>query len=79
MRDDSAEIPFQSFLQEAIGSSSGTDKDVHALPSSIQHFQFPPSIMASPTLQGALTDGLGEVPAPTLFFVRYLQCKGLLL
>ena len=31
MRNDSAEILFQSFLQEAVVSSSGVGKDVHSL------------------------------------------------
>ena len=31
MRDDSAEILFQSFLQEAIVGSSGMDRGVHSL------------------------------------------------
>ena len=30
MRDDSAEILFQSFLQKALVSSSGLGKDVHS-------------------------------------------------
>ena len=38
MRDDSAEILFQSFLQEALENSSGTDRDVHSLMLNIQHF-----------------------------------------
>ena len=38
IRDDSTEIPFQSFLQEALVSSSGTRRDVHSLMLSIQHF-----------------------------------------
>ena len=38
MRDDSAEILFESFLQEAIVSSSGTDRDVHSLMLSIQRW-----------------------------------------
>ena len=38
MRDDSAEILFQSFLQEALVSSSGMGRDVHSLMLSIQHF-----------------------------------------
>ena len=38
VRDDSAEILFQSFLQEALVSSSGTERDVHSLVLSIQHF-----------------------------------------
>ena len=38
MTDDSAEIPFQSFLQEAIVDSSDMDRAVHSLMLSIQHF-----------------------------------------
>ena len=38
IREDSAKILFQSFSQEAIVSSSGTDRDVHSLMLSIQHF-----------------------------------------
>ena len=38
MRNDSAQILFQSFLQEALVSSSGMGRDVHSLVSSIQHF-----------------------------------------
>ena len=38
MRDDSAEILFQSFLQEALVSSSGMGRDVHSLMLPIQHF-----------------------------------------
>ena len=38
MRDDLAEILFQSFLQEASVSSSGIGRDVHSLMLSIQHF-----------------------------------------
>ena len=37
-RDESAEIPFQSFLQEALVSSSGMDRDVHFFMLSIEHF-----------------------------------------
>ena len=37
MRDNSAEILFQSFLQEALVSSSGMGRDVYSL-MSIQHF-----------------------------------------
>ena len=36
-KDHSAEILFQSFLQEALVSSSGKDRDVHSLIFSIQH------------------------------------------
>ena len=38
MRDDSAEILFQSFLQEALVSSSGMGRDVHSLILSAQYF-----------------------------------------
>ena len=39
MRDDSAEIPFETFLREASTvSSSGTGRDVHPLALSTQHF-----------------------------------------
>ena len=38
MRDDSAEILFQSFLREALVSSSGMGRSVHSLMLSIQHF-----------------------------------------
>ena len=42
MRDDSAEILFWSFPQEALMSSSGMGKEVHFLMLSIQHFLFRP-------------------------------------
>ena len=38
MRDDSAEILFQSFLQGALVNSYGMGRDVHSLLLSIQHF-----------------------------------------
>ena len=39
MTDDSAEILFQSFLQEALASSSGVGRNIlHSLMLSIQHF-----------------------------------------
>ena len=49
-RDNSAEIPFQSFLQEVLVISSGMGRDVQSLMLSIQHFlcwpqQCPPSEM----------------------------------
>ena len=71
MRDDSAEIFFQSFMQEALVSSSGMGRDVHSLMMSIHHFLLPST--ASPILLGALKDGLGEAvvacdtPAPSKF------------
>ena len=38
MKDDSAENVIQAFPREAIGSSSGTDRDIRSLTSFIQHF-----------------------------------------
>lgn len=38
MRDNSAEILFQSFLREAMVSSSGVDRDLHSLTLSTQQF-----------------------------------------
>ena len=38
MRDDSAEILFQSFLKEAFVSSSGLGRNVHSLTFSVQRF-----------------------------------------
>ena len=38
MIDESAEVLFQSFMQEALASSSGMGRDVHSLMLSIQHF-----------------------------------------
>ena len=58
MRDDSAEILFQSVLQEAFVSSSGMSRDVSLL--DVVHPAFSLPTTASPTLQGALKDGFGE-------------------
>ena len=58
MRDDSAEILLQSFLQEALVGSFGTGRYVHSLMLSIQHFLL--LTMVSPTLKGVLKDGFGE-------------------
>ena len=54
MRDDSAEIVFQSFLQEADVSSSSMGGAVHSLVLSIQQ------TTASPTLQRAPEDGFRQ-------------------
>ena len=54
MREDSAEILFQPFLQVALVSSSGMDRDVHSLVDPA----FPLLTTASPTLQGALEEFL---------------------
>ena len=53
MADDSAEILFQSFLQEAPVSSSGMGRDVHSLMFFIQHF------LCRPRRPGCL-EGSGE-------------------
>ena len=58
MSDDSAVILFQSFLQEALVTSSGMDMDVHSWMLSTQHFLCRPR--RRPPLQGALNDGFGE-------------------
>ena len=56
---DSAEILFQSFLQEGVVNSSGMSE------MSILNWCCPSSVSSadkgSPTLQGALKDGFGEV------------------
>ena len=57
MRDDSAEIFFQSFLQEATVISSGTGGDVH---SDVVHPAFPLPTTVSPTLRGVLKDDFEE-------------------
>ena len=68
MIDNSAEMLFQSFLQEAILSSSGMGRDVNSLMLSIQHFLCQPQHR-----QGALEDEIGEavvvccVPKPCKF------------
>ena len=38
MADRAGEILFQSFVQEAIASSSGSGRDVHAITLSTRHF-----------------------------------------
>ena len=48
---------FQSFLQEALVSSSGMGRDVHSLMLSIQHFLCQPWC-CQPSNKGALKDGL---------------------
>ena len=58
LRDDSAEILFQSFLQEALVNRSRMGRDVHSF--DVVHPAFPLSTMASSTLQGAMKDGFGE-------------------
>ena len=58
IRNDSAEIIFQPFLQKALVSSSDMCWDVHSLMLSIQHFLL--LTMVSPTLKGVLKDGFGE-------------------
>ena len=45
MRENSAEIIFQSLLQEALVSESGMDRDVHSSILFIQHFISPDVIL----------------------------------
>ena len=59
MRDDSAEILFQSFLQKAFENSSGMGRDVRPL-FDVVHPAFPLPTTASPTLQVAWKDSFGE-------------------
>ena len=54
MRDCSAEILFQSFLRDALVSSSGMDRDVHSLVFGVIHPAFPLLTTTSRTLQFAL-------------------------
>ena len=58
MRDDSAEILFQSFLQEALVGSSGLGLGCPLF--DVVHPTFPLPTPASPTLQAAVKDGFGE-------------------
>ena len=50
MRDDSAEIPFQSLLQDDLVSSSGMGRHVHSLILSIQHFLCQPQHHSTSTV-----------------------------
>ena len=61
MKDNVAEIFFQSSLRKAIVSSSGVDRDTLSLTLSIQHF--PLLTTASPTLLRAMKAGCGETVA----------------
>ena len=71
MRDDSAEILFQSFRQETIVSSFGMNRDVDSF--DVVHPAFPLLTTVSPTLQGGLKDGFGkavmacDMPKPCTF------------
>ena len=60
MRDNLAEIRFQSFVLEALVNSSGMGRDVHSFILSIKHFL---SITVSPIPQDALKDAFGEAVA----------------
>ena len=57
VRDDSAEVLVQSFLQEAIVSRSGMERDVHV---DVVHPAFTLLTVVLPILQGALKNGIGE-------------------
>ena len=58
VRDDSAEVLLQSFLQEALLSSSGMGKGCPLF--DVVHPTFPLPTMVLPTLQGALKNGFEE-------------------
>ena len=58
IRDDSVEILFQSFLQEALVSSSVMGREVHSF--DVVHPAFPLPTTAPTSLRGALKDGFGE-------------------
>ena len=55
-RDDSAEILFQSFLQEAIVSSSGVTRGKHSLLDARLTLHAEPSLTDSPHAKSALQD-----------------------
>ena len=61
MRDDSAEILFQSFLQEALVSSSGIGQGCPLFDDA--HPVFPLPTTASPIFQGGRKNGFGEAVA----------------
>ena len=70
MRDDSAEILFQSFLHEAFVNSSGMDRNAHVV-----HAAFPLAITAPPILRDALKDVCVVLLLFCLFvFERLLGC-----
>ena len=77
MTDDSAEILKQSFLREAIVSSSGMDRDVHSLMLSVQHFLCRPR--RRQPFKGALKDGFGEAVVACVCLsrasFRFLSCQ----
>ena len=58
MTDESAQIVFPPFLQEALVSSFGVGKDVHSLTLSIQHFLCRPR--RRPPSEVPPKDGSGE-------------------
>ena len=79
MRDNLAEIRFQSFVLEALVNSSGMGRDVHSLccPSSIS---FANHCVA--TLQGAMKDGSGkaamacDIPEPCKLYLSTVAKRG---
>ena len=60
MRDDSAEILLQSFMQNALVNSSGMGRDVHSLMLSAQHLFFDHGVADPPR---SLKDGFMEAVA----------------
>ena len=67
MRDDLAEILFQSILREAIVSNSGQGRSL----SDVVCPAFSLPATASPTLQGALKDGFGEAVVASPNYVSF--------
>ena len=72
MRDDSTQIFFQSFLQEALVSRSGMGRDVHSLMLSIQHFlcrpRRRPASKVPRRIRHSQTGGVFPPPSPPSCF-----------
>ena len=68
MGDNSAEILFLTFLQEALVSSSGMGRDVHSLMLSIQHSSADHGVVHPPRcLEGWFWRGCCDIPEPCKF------------
>ena len=78
MKDDSAEILFQSFLQEAVVSSSDMGSDVHSLILSVQHFLYvhtPHTFLPSCMMLNVVTQRGKQVTA-ILYDVEFNKDRG---
>ena len=78
MKDDSAEILFQSFLQEAVVSSSDMGSDVHSLILSVQHFLYvhtPHTFLPSCMMLNVVTQRGKQVTA-ILYDVEFNRDRG---